>query len=175
VFVCGSHNQCTADFGLTIEYNAEHPGIGVAGSRFWMAPEMIMKMPYTCAIDIWAFGCVIFELFVGGPPYCQYDAIKAWFRTLTRGPQRLPASCKSTPQFQDFLDQCLCISADSRATATVRVSMSLPMPISMPNPTNVVYRWCSNYWRIHSYRPHVPNKKCSSYSTLRLVLILCCK
>ena len=36
-------------------------------SRFYRAPEIILGLPYTTAIDIWSFGCIVAELFVGFP------------------------------------------------------------------------------------------------------------
>ena len=36
-------------------------------SRFYRAPEIIMGIPYTSAIDIWSFGCILAELYSGYP------------------------------------------------------------------------------------------------------------
>ena len=36
-------------------------------SRFYRAPEIILGIPYTSAIDMWSFGCILIELFVGFP------------------------------------------------------------------------------------------------------------
>jgi len=36
-------------------------------SRFYRAPEIILGTPYTQAIDIWSFACIIIELFIGFP------------------------------------------------------------------------------------------------------------
>lgn len=36
-------------------------------SRFYRAPEIILGIPYTTAIDMWSFGCIIAELFTGFP------------------------------------------------------------------------------------------------------------
>jgi dual specificity tyrosine-phosphorylation-regulated kinase 2/3/4 len=36
-------------------------------SRFYRAPEIIMGIPYTAAIDMWSFGCILTELFTGIP------------------------------------------------------------------------------------------------------------
>ena len=36
-------------------------------SRFYWAPEIILGIPYTSAIDMWSFGCILIELFVGFP------------------------------------------------------------------------------------------------------------
>ncbi len=34
-------------------------------SRFYRAPEIILGIQYTTAIDMWSFGCILVELFTG--------------------------------------------------------------------------------------------------------------
>jgi dual specificity tyrosine-phosphorylation-regulated kinase 2/3/4 len=36
-------------------------------SRFYRAPEIMLGIPYTCAIDMWSFGCILAELLSGYP------------------------------------------------------------------------------------------------------------
>lgn len=36
-------------------------------SRFYRAPEIMLGIPYTTAIDIWSFGCILLELYTGYP------------------------------------------------------------------------------------------------------------
>jgi dual specificity tyrosine-phosphorylation-regulated kinase 2/3/4 len=36
-------------------------------SRFYRAPEIMLGIPYTTAIDMWSFGCIVFECLVGVP------------------------------------------------------------------------------------------------------------
>lgn len=36
-------------------------------SRFYRAPEIILGIPYTMAIDMWSFGCIVAELYTGYP------------------------------------------------------------------------------------------------------------
>ena len=36
-------------------------------SRFYRAPEIILGIRYTPAIDMWSFGCIMVELFTGFP------------------------------------------------------------------------------------------------------------
>lgn len=36
-------------------------------SRFYRAPEIMLGIPYTSAIDMWSFGCVLAELYSGFP------------------------------------------------------------------------------------------------------------
>jgi len=36
-------------------------------SRFYRAPEIILGIPFTPAIDMWSLGCVLVELYTGHP------------------------------------------------------------------------------------------------------------
>ena len=36
-------------------------------SRFYRAPEVILGIPYSTSIDMWSFGCIVAELFLGIP------------------------------------------------------------------------------------------------------------
>ena len=36
-------------------------------SRYYRAPEVILRIPYTEKVDIWSLGCVLAELFTGEP------------------------------------------------------------------------------------------------------------
>ena len=36
-------------------------------SRFYRAPEIILGIPYTSAIDMWSLGCILAELNSGYP------------------------------------------------------------------------------------------------------------
>ena len=47
-------------------------------SRYYRAPEIILGLPFSEAIDMWSLGCVIAELFLGWPLYpgsSEYDQV----------------------------------------------------------------------------------------------------
>jgi dual specificity tyrosine-phosphorylation-regulated kinase 2/3/4 len=45
-------------------------------SRFYRAPEIILGIPYTTAIDIWSFGAIISELYTGFPLFPGEDEVE---------------------------------------------------------------------------------------------------
>ncbi|XP_034057210.1 homeodomain-interacting protein kinase 3 isoform X1 [Gymnodraco acuticeps] len=48
-------------------------------SRYYRAPEIILGLPFSEAIDMWSLGCVVAELFLGWPLYpgaLEYDQIR---------------------------------------------------------------------------------------------------
>ncbi len=42
-------------------------------SRFYRAPEIVLGIPYTTSIDMWSYGCILYELFVGYPLFPGED------------------------------------------------------------------------------------------------------
>lgn len=56
----GSHQIALADFGLC--KNAMHNGTTFAGTLAYMAPETLLYNKTGTASDIWALGCIIYEL-----------------------------------------------------------------------------------------------------------------
>jgi len=42
-------------------------------SRFYRAPEIMMGIRYTPAIDMWSLGCILYELYVGFPIFAGED------------------------------------------------------------------------------------------------------
>ena len=54
------------DFGLSLQIDNFAPcDYGMAGTRGYMAPEMVSKLPYTLTVDCWSLGVMIFQLLVG--------------------------------------------------------------------------------------------------------------
>ena len=51
------------DFGSACDKN--NPMFKYIQSRFYRAPEVILGLPYTTAIDIWSIGLIAVELYLG--------------------------------------------------------------------------------------------------------------
>jgi len=58
--------------------------VGMVGSPFWMAPEMIRREPYDNKIDIWSFAICLLELANRHPPN-DSNIIRAMFTTAVEG------------------------------------------------------------------------------------------
>lgn len=61
-------------------------------SRFYRAPEIILGVPYTPAIDMWSLGCLLVELFTGQPLWpgeSEFDQLLYIISTIGMPPQEI--------------------------------------------------------------------------------------
>ncbi|OMJ75978.1 hypothetical protein SteCoe_24787 [Stentor coeruleus] len=69
-------------------------------SRFYRAPEIILGIPYTPAIDMWSLGCILVELQTGQPLWpgeSEFDQLLYIISTLGMPPQEIfPLACRKS-------------------------------------------------------------------------------
>lgn len=113
-----------ADFGVSTkraidaspgEGSAMQSPLDVAGTPYWMAPEIISLSGCSTVSDIWSVGCTVIELLTGFPPYYQLSDVTALFRIVTDEcppfPNEISLDC------QNFLRACFTKDVNARATA----------------------------------------------------------
>ncbi|KAK9823005.1 hypothetical protein WJX81_005420 [Elliptochloris bilobata] len=98
-----------ADFGVAAQLSEEAGGdeelrLRVAGTPYWMAPEVIELTSVTAAADIWSVGCLAIELLTGQPPYFDLQPMSALFRIVQDEHPSLPEAISA--DMQDFLLAC---------------------------------------------------------------------
>lgn len=62
IFISDDYNIKIGDFGISKILNGTNYAQTFAGSLSYMAPEMINGKKYNNKVDIWSFGCIIYEL-----------------------------------------------------------------------------------------------------------------
>eukprot|EP00835_Amoeboradix_gromovi_P005557 NODE_534_length_7054_cov_0.303666.p1 type:complete len:748 gc:universal NODE_534_length_7054_cov_0.303666:5432-3189(-) len=101
-----------ADFGIASTTNGNQE---VAGSPYWMAPEIVELNGATTASDVWSLGATVIELCTGNPPYIEFPAMSALFRIVQDDCPPKPPSCSEI--VKDFLVQCFQKDPNLRITA----------------------------------------------------------
>ena len=61
----GGYAVKIADFGLASVYTPPFKVVGMAGSPFYMAPEVIKRKPYGFEVDIWSMGVILYAILSG--------------------------------------------------------------------------------------------------------------
>ncbi|KAG0208107.1 hypothetical protein BGX28_000863 [Mortierella sp. GBA30] len=80
-----------ADFGVAT-LSADVGDMSVAGTPYWMAPEIIELSGATTASDIWSVGCTVIELLDGEPPYHTLPPMGALYRIVQDDHPPIPES-----------------------------------------------------------------------------------
>ncbi len=48
----------------------------IKGTPLYMSPELVQERAYDHTADLWALGCILFELHTGLPPFYSHSIIK---------------------------------------------------------------------------------------------------
>lgn len=103
------------DFGISREISEESLASTIIGTPYFMAPEILKAEPYGFPADIWAAGCVLYELmsgnhaFTGGSRDELFDNIK--FNDTPGVPSRY------SQELKDLLNKMLSKDPNFRPTA----------------------------------------------------------
>jgi len=93
VMLCGAAGEPRAvitDFGLARTYG-EGDGLTVRGDLLgtpsYMAPEQVTGGEVTAATDIYALGCVLYEVITGAPPFVGANSFSTAFKRVQEDPR----------------------------------------------------------------------------------------
>ncbi|KAL6486346.1 hypothetical protein MHYP_G00057380 [Metynnis hypsauchen] len=107
-----------SDFGFCAQVSKEVPKRkSLVGTPYWMAPEVISRLPYGTEVDIWSLGIMVIEMVDGEPPYFNEPPLQAMRRIRDNLPPRLKESHKVSSVLRAFLDLMLVREPSQRATA----------------------------------------------------------
>ena len=48
----------------------------IKGTPLYMSPELVQEKPYDCTSDLWALGCILYELHTGLPPFYTKSVVQ---------------------------------------------------------------------------------------------------
>ncbi|XP_043357356.1 serine/threonine-protein kinase PAK 4 isoform X1 [Dermochelys coriacea] len=108
-----------SDFGFCAQVNKEVPRRkSLVGTPYWMAPELISRLPYGPEVDIWSLGVMVIEMVDGEPPYFNEPPLKAMKMIRDNLPPKLKNVHKVSPSLKGFLDRLLVRDPVQRASAS---------------------------------------------------------
>ncbi len=72
----------------------------IKGTPLYMAPELVQEQPYNHTVDLWSLGVILYELYVGKPPFYTNN-FYSLIQFIVKDPVKYPD--KISPQFKSFL------------------------------------------------------------------------
>ncbi|XP_029642839.1 serine/threonine-protein kinase PAK 5 isoform X1 [Octopus sinensis] len=107
-----------SDFGFCAQVSPELPKRkSLVGTPYWMAPEVISRLPYGPEVDIWSLGIMVIEMVDGEPPFFNEPPLQAMRRIRDMPPPRIRNDTKVSPRLQAFIEKMLVRDPSARATA----------------------------------------------------------
>ena len=117
-----------ADFGISVSV-IEQVGLckrSVAGTPWYMAPEVINRKPYGYGVDIWSLGCCLFELVTGERPWGKYHTAEEVMNAVVTYSNPVDLCSeekknflyrKENQELMSFLTKCWKVTCNSRPSA----------------------------------------------------------
>uniref|UniRef100_K7GGZ5 non-specific serine/threonine protein kinase n=1 Tax=Pelodiscus sinensis TaxID=13735 RepID=K7GGZ5_PELSI len=104
----------------------------IKGTPLYMAPELVQEKPYDHTADLWSVGCILYELFVGTPPFYT-NSIFQLVSLIIKDPIKWPKTM--SPLFKSFLQG---LYTPGPASRVPRGGLCLETPPGLTSPIPAV-------------------------------------
>ena len=93
------------DFGFARAMSANTIVLtSIKGTPLYMSPELVKEQPYDASSDLWSLGVILFELYVGQPPFYT-NSIYSLINHIVKDPVKYPSDISK--EFKSFLQGLL--------------------------------------------------------------------
>lgn len=112
IFIDKNHHIKIGDFGISRQLTSTKYTYSVIGTNFYMAPEIINAVQYNTKVDIWSFGCIIYELLT--LKVCFEGKGLSFVNKITSGKHGKIDTNKYKPKWQELIDSLLKLNYKER-------------------------------------------------------------
>ncbi|KAJ0577415.1 putative protein kinase ULK-Fused family [Helianthus annuus] len=114
ILICAGGVVKLCDFGFARAMSNNTVVLrSIKGTPLYMAPELVREQPYNHTVDLWSTGVILYELFVGQPPFYT-NSVYALIRHIIKDPVKYPETMSAN--FRSFLRGLLNKDPHSRLT-----------------------------------------------------------
>lgn len=128
-------------------------------SRFYRAPEVILGIPYSTSIDMWSFGCIVAELFLGIPIFpgaSEYNQISRIVNALDYPPNWMLEMGKNTLKFMTKKEQDsqtdITSNGESKFRLKILEEFNSEYPKANEQPSKQYFKWTKLEDVIRNYK-----------------------
>ncbi|CAI7901484.1 unnamed protein product [Closterium sp. NIES-54] len=107
-----------ADFGQAIMLSPGQKAVGLAGSSFYMAPEVVCGRAYDSSADLWSLGVLLYVLLAGYVPFYGSDLPQVFLSICANEPDMTAEPwSKISPEAKHLVRCLLSVDPTSRPSA----------------------------------------------------------
>ncbi|XP_029385507.1 serine/threonine-protein kinase H1-like [Echeneis naucrates] len=145
-----SGGRCQTSWSLTT----------TCGTPEYLAPEVLLRKPYTCAVDMWALGVIAYIVLSGSMPF-EDDSRTRLYRSIVRG--KFSFHGDPWPSVsnlaKDFIQRLLALDSATRLTADQAIRHSWVVTMAASSSTRNLHRSISQNLR---HRASRSSSRCAS-------------
>jgi len=105
ILICQNSQVKLCDFGFARLMSHNTMVLtSIKGTPLYMAPELVQEKAYNHTVDLWSLGVILYELYVGQPPFYT-NSIYKLITHIVNDPVKFPSGI--SPEFRSFLEGLL--------------------------------------------------------------------
>ncbi len=109
------------DFGISrVMSNTADMASTCVGTPNYLSPELCQDVPYSSKSDIWALGCLLYELCALRPPFAATNLLSLFYK-ITKG-EYDPVAAVYSHNVSSLVHRMLCVNPESRPSAACILS-----------------------------------------------------